>query len=214
MRSVILILLAAALALAPHASAQVPEAPTPIYTVAIMNAAGEFPALAANGTGEVGFDVVLTAGNMVCSADVVVPVTVTATAAGAPSNFALTLEPAVLNFTIATGPHGSGTVGGPGGGTQPAIVRASIAGNITANASVQVTLVANAPAPAGPPQGCQGAGPAIGSATSAPVVVFANLTATPQPPPPPSPEEDTPALGLVAVAAVAVGVALLRRKRD
>lgn len=212
MRSLPLTLLVAALASATLASAQVPAPPTPIYMVEIQNAPATFPALAANASAEASFSVLLTLGNVVCAQQVTIPVTVTATASGAPSFFSVAVDPPILNVTIAQGPHGSPPVGDAGTGVVDAVARATITGNITANASVQVTLTAAAPAPPGPPDGCQGAGQ-ISAATSAPVVVFANMTAPPAPPTPTPTPEDTPGFGAaVAVAAVAL-VAYGRRRR-
>ena len=212
MRSLSL-LAVALLALAPLAAAQAPPvgAPTPTYTVVIQNAPAEFPALAANGTVEAPFDVVVALSNVVCTAAVQIPITITATAAGAPSTFVVVPEPAVINMTISEGPHGSPPVGTPGGGTASGVVKASIVGNITANASISVTLTATAAAPPGAPNGCQGAG-SVGEATSAPVTLFANLTAPPPPPEPTPVVEETPGFSLL-LAAAAVGVALFVRRR-
>lgn len=200
--------------LAAPAAAQepLPGAPTPIYTVTIQNAPAEFPALVANGTANAPFQVVLTLGNVVCGATVTIPVTLTATAAGAPAFFRVMPEPAILNFTVGQGPHGSGTGAAAAGGTGDSAAKATITGNITANASVSVTLVASAPAPASGPTGCQGAG-AISAATSDPVVVFANMTATPAPPVVEPTPEDTPGFGLVALVAAAAIAVGLRRKQ-
>lgn len=207
----LLIPLTLAVALAPLASAQLPPAPTPVYRVEIANAAPAFGDLVANGSATAGFQVILTLGNVVCANQVTIPVTLASTISGAPPNMAVAIDPSVINFTIAQGPHGSGAGAPAGGGTGEAIARATITGNITANASAQVSIVASAPAPDGPPTGCQGAGP-IGAATSEPVVIFANMTATPQPPPVEPTPEDTPGFGVVAALA-AVAIALLARRR-
>jgi hypothetical protein len=214
MRSLTLVLLSLALLFTPLAAAQAPiPAPAPFYTVEILNAPAAFTGLdTTNATSTAPFQVVLTIGNVVCAAAVAIPVTITATAAGAPAFFSATVEPAVINITIAEGPHGSPPAGAPGGGTGDAMTRATIAGNITTNASVQLTLVATAPAPPAPPTGCQGAG-SISAASSAPVVVFANMTAQALPPAPPALEEDTPGIGTLVVVVAAIGVALASRKR-
>lgn len=200
------------LAFTGSAAAQLPPAPTPIYTVEIQNTGASFPALVANGSGSVPFTVVLTLGNVVCAAPVTIPVTLTATVAGAPSFFTVLPEPAVLNFTIAQGPHGSGAAAPAGGGVGDSAVVARIAGDITSNASIQVTLQASAPAPAGAPGGCSGASP-IGAATSAPVTVFANVTETPQPPPAEPTPEETPGPGVAALIVAAGAALVLRRKK-
>lgn len=215
MRSLVLLSLAAALALAPVASAQVPVpgGPAPVYTVEITNAPTDLAGLAANTSAQAPFSIVLTLGNVVCTAAVNIPVTLTATAQGAPSNVAFTVEPAVVNFTVDAGPHGSAPAGSPAGGTADAMLVGAVTGNITANATVQITLSAVAPAPPGPPEGCQGASGNIPQATSAPVLVNATLAATPQPPVVEPPSEDTPFVGLVAVLGVAAAVALARRRK-
>lgn len=203
--------LVATLLLAPlaHAQGPLPAQPTPVYTVVIQNAPAAFTGLeAANATSSAPFQVVLTLGNVVCAQQAVIPVTITTTATGAPPFFTVAPEPSVINFTIDAGPHGNPPVGTAGGGTGDSAAVARIAGNITVNASVQVTVQASAP----PPTGCQGAGN-IAAATSDPVVIFANLTAETPPPPPPPPAEDTPFVGVLALAAVAVAVALARRRK-
>lgn len=213
MRTLTLTLLVAVLALSPIASAQLPAPPpTPIYTIEIQNAAATFPELVANGSETAGFSVLLTLGNVVCAAQVTIPVTLTATAAGAPTFAAFTLEPSVLNMTIAQGPHGAPPAGEAGTGLGDAAVRATITGNITANASVQVTVTASAPPPPPAPEGCQGAGQ-ISAATSAPVVIFANMTAPPPPPVVEPTPEDTPGFEVVALVAAAAVVALVARRR-
>lgn len=214
MRSFALSIVAVALlASAPFVAAQAPPLPgaTPTYTVVLQNTPAEFPALAANGSVQVPFQVVVELANVICAAAVQIPVTVTATAAGAPSNLVIAPEPSVINITISQGPHGAPPVGSPGGGTGDGVVKASVTGNITANASVAVTLSAVAAAPPSGPTGCSGAG-TVSDATSEPVTVFANLTETPRPPEPEPVEEDTPGFTLVA-AVGAVGIALLSRRR-
>lgn len=210
MRSTTLATLAIALlALAPIAAAQLPSA-TPSYTLVLQDVPGAFPELTANGSVTVPFEVVLTLTNVVCGNAVQVPVTLTTTVAGAPSGFTAVADPGVINITISQGPHGSGTAGPPGGGSGDGVVRASLVGNITTNASVAVTLVANAPAPPSGPMGCQGSG-AISAATSEPATVFANMTAPPPPPAPTPVDEDTPGFTL-ALALGAIGIALLTRR--
>ncbi|HET6403957.1 MAG TPA: hypothetical protein VFH78_04870 [Candidatus Thermoplasmatota archaeon] len=199
-----------ALLVAPVGMAQGPlPSATPTYTVSIQNAPAAFTGLdTPNATSTATFQVVLSLTNVLCTEAAVVPVTIAATASGAPGYFSVRPEPAVINFTISQGPHGSPPVGSPGGGTGDGGVVATIEGNITANASVQVTVTATAPAPSG----CQGAG-GISEATSEPVVIFANMTAPPPPPVEEPTPEDTPFVGVLAVAAIAALVALARRRK-
>lgn len=214
MRSLILLSLVAALALAPLASAQgpLPAGPAPVYTVTITGAPTELTGLAANTSAQAPFSIVLELGNVVCSTAVTIPVALTAAATGAPPNVAFTVEPAVVNFTIDAGPHGSPPAGTPGGGTADALLIGTVTGNITANATVAITLTAVAAAPPGPPEGCQGAG-SIPQAQSAPAQVNATLAETPQPPVVEPPAEDTPFVGLVAILGVAAAVAVARRRK-
>lgn len=198
----------ALLLVAAFAAAQAPPPPTPVYTVSIQNAPGAFTGLdQPNATSTAAFQVVLTLANVVCGPDpVTIPVTIAATATGAPAFLSVAPEPEIVNFTVSPGPHMAAA--SPAGGSMDAGVRATIAGNITANASVSVTIQASAPAPTG----CQGAG-TLSGASSEPVTIFANLTAPPPPPPPEPTPEDTPFVGFFAVAAIAVVVALARRRR-
>lgn len=215
MRSTTLGMLAitVALALVPTALAQVPPPPpTPVYTVAIQNAPAEFTGISSFANATAPVQVVLTIANVVCANPVTIPVTLTATATNAPAFFTVIPEPSVINVTIGQGPHGSPPVSEPGGGAGDSTLRATI-GNITANASVAVTLTANAPAPPGAPDGCQGAG-TIAAAASEPVTIFANMTAPPPPPEPTPVEEDTPGFGLVAaIGAVGAAAYAARRRR-
>lgn len=214
MRSLILLSLVAALVLAPLASAQgpLPAGPAPVYTVTITEAPTELTGLAANTSAQAPFSIVLELGNVVCSTAVTIPVALSATATGAPSNVAFSVEPSVVNFTIEAGPHGSAPAGSPGGGVADALLIGTVTGNITANATATIALSAVAPTPPGPPDGCQGAG-TIPQAQSAPAQVNATLAATPQPPVVEPPAEDTPFVGLVAILSVAAAVALARRRK-
>lgn len=214
MRSLTLITITLALLLVPMASAQIPAAPTPSYRLELLNAPGAFTGLAStNATATAPVQVVLTLSNVVCAAAVSIPVTITVTSMGAPAFFSALADPEVINITISEGPHGSPPVGTPGGGAGDTTIRAIIAGNITANASVPVEVKATAPAPPSGPGGCQGAG-AISAAESAPVTIYANMTAEVLPPPPPTPEADSPGFGLVAALAAIAGVALWTRRRN
>lgn len=211
MRSLTPFVLIAVLLVAPMAASQVPPlpgAPTPVYRVSIANAPPALMGLdVPNASVSAPFDVVLVLANVVCPpGGEVIPVTVTAVATGAPSNFAVVVEPSVINFTIDQGPHAEAA--GAAGGTGNSAVRGTLTGNITTNASVAIVLTATAPAPTA----CQGAG-SISAATSEPATVFANMTAPPPPPPEPTPEEDTPFLGALAIATVGALVALSRRRR-
>ena len=189
------------------AAAQVPNQPTPVYTVTIENAPATFTGLdQPNATSSAAFQVVLRLANVVCAQPVSIPVTITTSAASPPGYFSVAPQPDVINFTIAQGPHLEAT--SPAGGTGDSAAVATITGNITSDASVAVTVQASAPSPAG----CQGAG-AVGTATSEPVTIYANMTAPPPPPEPTPEDEDTPFVGVVALAAVLVGAALARRRR-
>lgn len=214
MRSLTLLLISLALLLTPLATAQLPAPPVPVYTVEVLNAPAAFTGLAtANATAQVPFSVQLVLANVVCAAQVTIPVTLTATAAGAPAYFSVRPDPEVINITISQGPHASEPVGSPGGGSGDSALKAVITGNITTNASVQVTLVATAPAPPSGPAGCQGAG-AISGASSAPVVVFANMTAPPAPPEPTPPPAESPGAGVIgALIALSVAGVWSRKKR-
>lgn len=206
MRSVLGIVLLAALAAAPLAAAQ-----TPVYTVTIQNP-GAFPALGANATGSASFQVLLAIENVVCAQAVTVPVAISATAAGAPAGVTIVAEPSVVNITIAAGPHPQGQ---PGGGTGDVSLKATT-GALAANATVTITVQADAPAPAGPPSGCVGAGTLAG-ASSGPTTFTANLTAPPPPPViEPTPEEKgfLPGPGALMGILAAVGAAMLVRRRS
>lgn len=206
------LLLLAAFLVAPLAAAQAPV-PTPSYSLAFDAPPAEFPAIPVNGSGSVSVRVVLSISGVVCAEPVTIPVTITVTAPGAPAGATFVAEPAVANVTIGQGPQGLG--GAPGGGAADVVVRASVAA-IPANVSIPVEIGATAPAPPGPPTGCQGAGQ-LGSATAAPVTVFANLTAPPPPPVEELPPEDKsllpgPGALMGVLAAVGAAVALRRPK--
>lgn len=204
MRSVALVLLAFLLA-STTVSAQVPTAPQASYTLT-LTAPGSFGPLVANGSSTVAVGVDLVLSGVVCPQPVTIPVTLTATPKGAPAFLKVTLEPSVINVSIAQGPQGIGPTA-PGGGKGDAQLKATIVGNITANASVGVDVAATAPAPA-----CQ---PAPSGATSNTATVFANMTAPPPPPPEPAPAKKgfLPGPGaLVGVLAALVVAGALRRK--
>lgn len=208
MRSLTLLTLAAALALAPFAAGQAPPLPAPGTTyIVTVTAPAELTGLEANASVQVPFTVTLEVSNVLCTTDVTIPVALAASAAGNPANIAFTIEPAVVNITIPQGPHPA-----PAGGSMEAMLIGTVTGNITTNGTATITITPTAPAPAGPPQGCQGA-PSIPSATVTPGVVNASFTATPQPPPPEPPAEDTPFVGVFAVLVVVGALAAAKRRK-
>lgn len=203
MRSLTLSLVALVLLLPALAQAQVPS-PSPTYTLT-LTAPGAFGPLATNGSGTVAVTVAMVLSGVICPQPVVVPITLTATPKSPPPFLTVTLDPSVINISIGQGPHGVGPTPA-GGGTGDAQLKAMV-GNITANASVPIDIVATAPDP-----GCQPGGL---SATSNTVTVFANMTAPP-PPPPPVVEEKKgflPGPGALVGVLVAMGVAAVYRRK-
>lgn len=210
MRSFTPLALLVILLLAPVGVGQVPPAPgapTPVFTLTLSGQPAEFTGLAgANATATAPVHLGLLLTNVVCTAAVDIPVTITATPAGPPGYFSVAAEPSVINVTIEQGPHVAGVSDATGAGD--AGVKATISGNITTNASVAVEVTASAAAPSE----CSGAG-AVPSPTSAPVTIFANMTAPPPPPVEEPTPEDTPFVGMIALVGIAVTVALVRRRK-
>lgn len=187
----------------PLAAAQAPS-----MTVTITGAPAEFPALASNSTALAAFKVEVTLSNVICPQATTIPVTITATPKTTAAFFTAAPEPATVEIPVTAGPHGSPPAGSPATGSADAAVKATTT-VITANASIPVEIVATAAAPAG----CQGAG-GVSGATSAPVTVFANLTAPPPPPveEPPAEENGLPGPGVLMGTIAAFVAAALRRR--
>jgi hypothetical protein len=193
------ILLALLLALVPLAEAQVPAAPSSTMTVTITGLPAEFSGLASNGTAAAAFSVDVAVTNIVCPAATTIPVTIEVSASGPPTFFSVVADPTEGTVAVGAGPQPSAR------GSVPASLVATLK-EITANASVPVTVKATA----GAPQGCQGTVPLSGSAEA---TIYANMTAPP-PPPAPTPEPaKSPGPGALMGIVAAVGAAAIWRRR-
>lgn len=172
MRSLLLVTLAM-LALAPAASAQT-------LTLTLSDPPAAFPEMASNATASVALSFGVTLSGVVCQA-ATIPVTVTATAGGAPAFFTVALDPAEpVSVSVPAGAY-PGMVGpapGPVFSGTASVNLVATTTQITDNATVPVSVSATAAFPAE----CTPSGSAASTDT---FTIVANLTA---PPPPPAPE--------------------------
>lgn len=176
MRSLLLVSLAILVAAAPAVSAQT-------LTVTIQDPPAAFPELQSNATASVSLNIGVMLSGVVCQASSI-PITVTATAAGAPEFFTVALDPAEpVSIAVPAGPYPGPVGAAPGpsfsGSTTVSLVATTT--EIAENASIPVSVSATA----GFPAECS---PSGSDATSETVTVMANMTA----PPPPPAEEPVP----------------------
>lgn len=185
--------------LLPVAAAQVPSTEV-ATTLEIADLPMQVQGLENNATVTVPFTVNYRAnGNFLCPQPAAVPITITLSQGATSSFLTATLDTAEGSVAIGAGPHqgASGSVSGS---------LTIVLTEITANASIPLTLTADA----GAVQGCTPGLPAA----QATATTYANMTFVPPPPPPPPEIDESPGFELVflAVAGVAAAV-MMRRKR-
>lgn len=188
--------LALVLALAQGAQAQ-----QPTMTVTITGLPTDLSGFSSNNTTEAAFTVDVRVQGVVCAQGGSVAVTISVEAPGAPPFVTVTADPTEGAVAIAQGQY----VAAAASGNVPSKVKMEMK-EITANATLPVTVKASAAAPTG----CQGAGTIAPQEASA--TFNATITAPPPPPAPPAEPAESPGPGALMGILAAALVAAFRRR--